>query len=124
MNNKIYTVFRILLALIFIPSAFISFFIQPAQMGLSPEATEVISNLWATGYIMHLVKIIELLVGLMFLTNRYVKLACVLIAPIMINILLLAVFKDARGLISSIPMLCMILYIAKNDWDYYKKLFV
>ncbi|MGY6560975.1 MAG: DoxX family membrane protein [Luteibaculaceae bacterium] len=122
MKNKIYTVIRIVLALIFIPSAFISFFMPPSEIGLSSEATTVVENLWASGYIMHVVKFIELMAGIMFLTNKFVRLACVLIMPIVINILLLAIFKDLSGLVLSIPMLAMVLFLVKENVAAYQLL--
>jgi len=119
-KNKTYFLFRILLALIFIPSAFISFFITPNEMGLNKEATKIVENLWATGYIMHVVKIVELVAGILFLTNKYVQLACILIMPIVLNILLLAIFKDLSGLFLSVPMFAMVLYLVKENWSSYK----
>ncbi len=120
MKNKIYTIIRIILALIFIPSAFISFFLPPSEMGLSQDATKILVNLWETGYIMHLVKLVELIAGIMFLSNKYVKLACVIILPVVVNILMLALFKDQSGLFLSIPMFGMVLYLVKENWKSFK----
>jgi len=121
-SNKAYTIVRILLAVVFIPNAFIAFFVQPNQMGLNSEAVRVLDSLWATGYIMPTVKIIELIAGIMFLTNKYVQLACILIMPIIINIVLLGVFKESKGLIISMPILVMIIYLVKENLTAYKPL--
>ncbi|MCC5927015.1 MAG: DoxX family membrane protein [Bacteroidetes bacterium] len=120
MKRTFYTVVRLLLALIFIPSAFISLFLPPSEMGLSAEATQIVENLWAIGYLMYIVKTVELVAGIMFLTNRYVKLACIIIMPVVVNILMLALFKDWSGLFLSIPMFLMVLYLVKENWDSYK----
>lgn len=121
-SNKAYTIVRILLAVVFIPNAFVAFFVQPNQMGLNSEAVTVLDSLWATGYIMPTVKIIELIAGIMFLTNKYVQLACILIMPIIINIVLLGVFKEPKGLIISMPILVMIIYLVKENLTAYKPL--
>jgi uncharacterized membrane protein YphA (DoxX/SURF4 family) len=52
----------------------------------------------ASVYLMPTVKVIELLCGAAFLAGRFVPLACVLIAPIIINIALIAAFLAPEGL--------------------------
>lgn len=91
-------------------------------MGLNSEAVRVLDSLWATGYIMPTVKIVELIAGIMFLTNKYVQLACILIMPIIINIVLLGVFKEPKGLIISMPILVLIIYLVKENLTAYKPL--
>ena len=49
-------------------------------------------GLEASRYLMPTVKVIELVCGLAFLSGRFVPLAAVLIAPIIVNILLINVF--------------------------------
>jgi putative oxidoreductase len=121
-SNKVYTVIRIIVAIVFIPNAFIAFFVPPNQMGLNADALKVLENLWESGYIMPTVKVIELIAGIMFLTNKYVKLACILIMPIIINIVLLGLFKEPKALMISIPLLLMIIYLIRENWRTYKLL--
>lgn len=52
----------------------------------------------ASIYLLPTVKAIELLCGVAFLTGRFVPLATVLIAPIIVNITLLHAFLDPKGL--------------------------
>lgn len=117
-----YTAARTLLAIIFIPSAFVSFFVPPAEMGMSDAAATVVENFWATGYLMHAVKAIELLAGLAFLSNRFVKLALVLIAPILFNILLLAVFTSTSGLPVSMVLTGLWGYMVWYHYEGFKPL--
>lgn len=56
------------------------------DLALPEHAYQFIKSLWDTGYMMELTKGIELLVGLSYLTNRFVPLANVLLAPVLINI--------------------------------------
>ncbi|WP_194972597.1 hypothetical protein [Aquiflexum lacus] len=111
-SNTSYNVARIILAVIFIPSSFISFFLKPSEMGIGIEAANIVENLWSTGYLMHVVKLIELIAGIMFLINRYVVLAIILITPVIVNILLLAIFKDISGLTMGILLCGLISIIA------------
>ena len=55
-------------------------------------------GLQASVYLMPTVKIIELSCGLAFLSGRFVPLATVLIAPIIVNILLVHAFLGPEGL--------------------------
>lgn len=58
----------------------------PPQPPPPPEALPFITGLMAAGYLMPLVKLIEVVAGLALLTNRFVPLALTLLAPIIINI--------------------------------------
>jgi putative oxidoreductase len=55
-------------------------------------------GLEASRYLMPTVKVIELICGLAFLSGRFVPLATVLIAPIIVNILLVHVFLGPEGI--------------------------
>lgn len=82
------TVFRVLLGLIFFVfglNGFLGFIPQPPMEG-APAA--FLGALIGTGYVFKLVKAIEVAVGLMLLTNRFVPLALTLLAPISVNIFL------------------------------------
>lgn len=58
----------------------------PPQPPPPPEALPFITGLMAAGYMMPLIKAIEVLAGLALLTNRFVPLALTLLAPIIVNI--------------------------------------
>jgi uncharacterized membrane protein YphA (DoxX/SURF4 family) len=55
-------------------------------------------GLQASVYMLPTVKVIELICGLAFLSGRFVPLAAVLIAPIIVNILLVHAFLGPEGL--------------------------
>ena len=87
-RGKIYTVVRVLVGLVFIVNG---------PLGLiDPQLTtpdfyreaglQFISALWDSGYVMYVVKVIETLVGVALLTNRFVSLALVVLAPVAFNI--------------------------------------
>ncbi|MED1783449.1 hypothetical protein P4V43_16660 [Brevibacillus fortis] len=67
----------------------------------SPAAMELLQ-----GYLLVLVKTVEIICGLLFLTNRFVPLALTATAPLVVNILTFHLFVDpdmlAMGLIVAI----------------------
>lgn len=63
-----------------------------------PEGAAYLGALAGTGYFFPFLKVTELLVGLSLLSNRFVGLALVVMAPISIQILLYHLFLDPGGL--------------------------
>ncbi len=78
---------------------------MPAQE-MTGNTQIFMTGLFATGYIMPVVKFLELLSGVAFLTGRLVPLATVVIFPITLNIFLFHVFLEPTGLV--IPAILMI----------------
>ena len=89
---------RVLLGWIFVVFGLNGFFhfIQPPEM--SEAAGSLMGALVATGYFMVVVKLVEVVSGLMILTGRFLPLGLVLLAPVSVNILLLHIFLDQNGL--------------------------
>ena len=56
------------------------------SLGLPNDGYQFIKMLWDTGYLMHLVKGIELVCGIALVVNAYVPLALIILMPILINI--------------------------------------
>lgn len=82
------------------------------------------AGLDASGYLMYLVKGIELLCGIAFVSGRYVTLATVLIAPITVNILCVHLFLDQTGLLVAIFLVLGNLFLAYNHRENFESLFV
>jgi len=80
-------------------------------------------GLAASVYLMPTVKIIELTCGLAFLSGRFVPLASILIAPIIINILLVHAFLGPQGLPLAIFLVLANGLLAYHHRDSYKPLF-
>ncbi|MCM0606365.1 MAG: hypothetical protein KA715_09775 [Xanthomonadaceae bacterium] len=74
-------------------------------LGLAPQVYQFIKSLWDTGYMMHLVKVIELVTGICLLLNVCVPLAMIILMPVLINIVGLGFSMMPGGLSRSIPML-------------------
>ena len=96
--NTIIAIIRVLFGalMIFASTAyFLNMIPAPQLEGKMKIFTEGID---AAGYLMPLVKAIELACGMLFIANRFVALAALLILPIVVNILAIHLFIDPQGL--------------------------
>ena len=62
------------------------------SLGLPDHGYQLIKALWDTGYLMHIVKGIELVCGIALVLNAYVPLALIILMPVLINIAGIGVF--------------------------------
>jgi uncharacterized membrane protein YphA (DoxX/SURF4 family) len=95
------TVGRILLGfplVVFGLNAFANFMPPPPPGTFAPSAEAFGQALRNTGYMMPLIGITQLLAGLLLLTNRWVPLALVLLAPLFVNIIAFHVCLEHTGL--------------------------
>lgn len=76
----------------------------------------------ATGYLLTLIKVTELLCGIAFVIGRFVPLATIVIAPIIVNIFLFHVFVDTSGLPVAIFLVLANIFLAYAYWDKFKPL--
>ncbi len=78
----------------------------------------------ASRYLMPTVKVVELVCGLAFLSGRFVPLASVLIAPIIVNIFLISVFLiGPQGLPLAVFVVLANGFLAYYHRDRYRPLF-
>lgn len=82
---------------------------QPASMPAFAGA------LAATGYMFPMIGIVQLVIGVLLLLNRFVPLALALIAPVVVNIFLFHFFLDRSGLPVAIVVLAIEIFLA---WSY------
>lgn len=106
---------RVLLGLIFVVFGLNGFFhfVQPPEM--SEPAGALMGALVGTGYFMIVVKLVEIISGLMILSGRFLPLGLILLAPVSVNILLFHIFLDPAGLGMAIFIIVMQLFLA---WAY------
>ena len=113
--NNVYTIARYLLGLSFIVfglNGFLDFIPMESPSG---EAGTFLGALAATGYMLPMIKLTEIVAGLMLVMNRYTTLALLLLAPIVINILAFHLFLDSAGLLLALMLLSMeVLLIYQN----------
>lgn len=96
-NAKVILVARIILGLVLVVFG-LNKFLQFMPFPPMPEAAGAFMGaLMATGYMMVIVAVVEIVVGLMLLTNKYVALSLLLLAPISVNIIAFHLFLDIAG---------------------------
>ena len=121
--DKVYVGARYLLGLILVVfglNGFLNFIPIPAP---ADPMKLFMMALFATGYLMPIVKFIEIAVGICLLANKFVPLSLVILAPITINIFLVHAFLDPGGLAMGVVIaICQIL-VMKQNWSVYAPLF-
>lgn len=80
------------------------------------------AGLEASGYILPTVKVIELICGIAFLSGRFVPLATIVISPIIVNIFLVHVFLDPKGLPIAIFLVLANCFVAFTQRESFKPL--
>ena len=123
MNKKVILVTRVLFGLMLIGLGSFSFMNLPIPE-YPPKAKEFLIALAGTGYINHVIGIIFIIVGLMFVSGRLVALGALLLAPIVVNILLFHIFLDIKSIFLGLVVAAGNIFIAYTEWDEYKGLFV
>jgi hypothetical protein len=119
--GRAYTVVRILLGLIFVLNSPIGVFDRSALAMLGEN--NILMQLWNLGYLMYVVKVLELLVGIALLSNRFVPLALIVIAPIIANIILAQAMLPGIGPVLGLVLAGLAGYLALAHWESYHHLF-
>jgi uncharacterized membrane protein YphA (DoxX/SURF4 family) len=100
---------RIVLGLLFFVTGlngFLNFIPQGAEP--MPEGALAFSTALAqTGYMLPLTMGVQLLSGMLLLANRFVPLALVLLAPVVVNIFAFHVFLAPSGLVIAVAVVAM-----------------
>lgn len=107
---------RVLLGLVFVvfgANAFLNF--MPPQPPPPEAAAKFAAGLFSAGYFMILLKGTEIVAGLLLLTNRFVPLALLLLAPIVLNIAGFHFFLAPAGAAIAVVLLALNVYLA---WVY------
>lgn len=117
------TIARVLMGLLFLMSA-IAYWFRLVDGTPEVEALRTfMEGMEASVYFLPLLKVVELLCGLAFVINRYVRLAAVLIAPVIVNIFLVHAFIAPQGLPIAIFLVVANALVAYQHRDAYRPLF-
>ncbi len=107
---------RLLMALIFLPAGAMYFLNMMPEPNPPPPKPmmDFAMALMNTGYLFGLIKGVELVTGVLFLLNRFVPLALVLIAPVAVNITLVNVKlgPTLAGIVTSAAIVVLWFYLA------------
>jgi putative oxidoreductase len=103
---------RTLVGLLYFAFSIAFFFKLMPQPELSGPVQLFMVGMGASGYMFPIVKAIELICGIAFITGRFVPLATVVIFPITVNILLFHGFLAPEGLVVPIFLFAANLFLA------------
>ena len=117
--SKAVLIARILLGLIFVVFG-ANYFLHFIPIQPSESAGAFMGALTDTGYMWPAIKLTEIVGGAMLLGGFGVPLALVLLAPIIVNIVLLHVFLDTAGLPVAILVLVLEVFLARAYWGSFK----
>lgn len=116
-------VVRVLMGLMFLFASVLYFY----PMFPVPEATGNMKvfgdGLVASGYLLQVVKTIELVCALLLLAGRFLPLVTVVLFPIIVNIVMVHTFLDQKTLPVALLLLAGDLFLAWNFRESYRPLF-
>ena len=116
--NNVPQLARLLLGLVFVLFGLNGFFDFIPLEASAGEAGAFLGALGASGYLLPLIKITEIVAGALLLANRHVTLATLMLAPIVINILAFHVFLDNSGMLMAVAVSALegyMLYENRNN---------
>lgn len=123
MNAKLSMVLRLLLGLALAVFGANKFFGFMGNMELPTDAGNLMTAMFESGYMLQLIGTIEVVVGLLLLTKKWVPFALLILAPVSLNMILFHLFlaPAAIGPAAVIGLITLLLFY--DNWGSYKGLF-
>lgn len=118
MNSMFTKIVRILLGVILLLSGLNKFF-----EFIPTPAGDLIESFGQVDYIFPVVATMEICIGVMLLTKKWIAFALVLLAPIAINILLFHLYLDFAGIVPALLIALLNGILIYKHWSQYKPLF-
>ena len=103
---------RVILGLIFTVFGLNGFFHFIPNPEMNEPMTTFMMALGGTGYFMIVVKVVEVVSGVMILLGRFLPLGLILLAPVSVHILFVHLFLDQAGLAMAIVIVVLQLFLA------------
>ena len=114
--KKVTLILRILMGLVFVASGVAFFFTTPPP--LEGAMADFFKGMAATGYFFYLLKGTEIICGLLLLSGRFVPLALVVLAPVLLNIFLVHAFMAPEGVPLAVILGAIEIYLAFFSAEY------
>lgn len=119
-EKKLAKVVRYLLGLALLFFGLNGFFMFVTPPELASAGMEFFAAMAATGFLLPLTNIVYLLVAVMLLTNKYVPLGLVLLAPVLLSVVLFHIFLDPVSGIAGYIVALFNLYLLIVHVDAYR----
>ena len=124
MKQKILLVLSILFGLVFINSGLNKFFnYMPAPENMPEEAMKLMGAAMDFGWLIPLVGVVEILGGLLFISNKYRALGAIIIFPVMIGIVLISLVNIPSTRPISLVLLAINLWVLYENREKLAPLF-
>ena len=112
MKRKILFIFSLLFGLMFINSGLNKFFnYMPIPKDLPVGMLKLIDAFMAIVWLMPLIAIVEIIGGVLFITNKYRALGAIIILPVMIGILLTHIINAPDGLLIAVVLFAINIWV-------------
>ncbi|GLZ30071.1 hypothetical protein Lesp02_22610 [Lentzea sp. NBRC 105346] len=113
---------RVIIGLLFTMTGANGFlnFMPGDPSAMSAGALKFSIALAETGYMVQLSSAVQLIAGILLLTNRYVPLALTMLAPMVVNIFLFHVFLEPSGLVLAVIVSAAEVYLAWVNRDAFR----
>ncbi len=108
---------RVLLGLIFAVFGVVGLFELGPQPEMGEEAGAFMGAIMDTGYLWQVIKVTEIVCGVLLILGIFVPLALVVLAPVVLNILLFHIFLAPEGVAIGIAAVVLGLYVAHQHRD-------
>lgn len=125
MNSKFTSIVRILLGIILLVFGLNKFYPLPFLPApqLPQHASEFMSSLAATGYVLPIVGVLEVFIAILLLTKNWIAFALIILVPISLNILLFHLFLDLPSIGGAVLVAVLNGILIYKHWPQYRRLF-
>lgn len=113
---------RLWLGLVLIKNSGVGTLTPLEDLGLPPRIYEIMKGMWDTGFMMHLVKSIELIGGISLVLNRFVPLLLVALIPVVINIYGVHIFLFDAFVTQGLAMLLICFFLVFRHFEKFRPL--
>lgn len=112
MKNKILFVVSLLFGLMFINAGLNKFFnYMPAPKDMPESLVKLMTAFMQISWLMPLVGAVEVIGGVLFITNKYRALGAIIILPVMVGVILTNLIYSPSGLPIALPLLAINIWV-------------
>ena len=114
---------RLWMGYIMVTNSRVGTLIPLESLGMPDHVYQIFKGMWDTGFMMHSVKLIELLGGVMLIFNFRTPLAILLLSPVIFNIYGMHIFVFNKVLSNGLYMVLILAFLAYRHRTYFLPFF-